>query len=232
RFSPLCPFCPPGFLPERSRRLVTRAGFFSPSLDGGLPLFELFKPSRRSSSAICAFKAAISAACAAISAISSSRDGSAGESGFIESLNRTPIPMSRKIYGPDFAKPPTQPGQRRKLSRKRTDFWPRRSAGLCGPALGRLALYGRGLCPRLCRMAPPMAGVYRRSDRRGWRSLGGVSHARKTAKGRDGKSLFGCRDGSHGACEVRHGCRKDRPGHVPDSAAHRNLLRVTNPPRS
>ncbi|HEY5065772.1 MAG TPA: hypothetical protein VIJ04_13220, partial [Xanthobacteraceae bacterium] len=47
-------------------------------------------------------------------AISSSRDGSAGESGFIESLNRTPIPMSRKIYGPDFAKPPTQPGQRPK----------------------------------------------------------------------------------------------------------------------
>jgi hypothetical protein len=27
-----------------SRRLLTRAGFFSPSLDGGLPLFELFKP--------------------------------------------------------------------------------------------------------------------------------------------------------------------------------------------
>ena len=25
---------------------------------------------------------------------------------------------------------------------------------------------------------------------------------------------------------------KDRPGHVPDSVAHRNLLRVTNPPRS
>ena len=35
--------------PERSRRLVTRAGFFSPSLDEGLPLFELFNPSRRSS---------------------------------------------------------------------------------------------------------------------------------------------------------------------------------------
>ena len=25
---------------------------------------------------------------------------------------------------------------------------------------------------------------------------------------------------------------KDWPGHVPDSVAHRNLLRVTNPPRS
>jgi hypothetical protein len=37
RVSPLCPFCPPGFLPDRSRKLDTRAGFFSPSLDGGLP---------------------------------------------------------------------------------------------------------------------------------------------------------------------------------------------------
>jgi len=80
--------------PERSRKLCTRAGFFSPSLDGGLPLFELFNPSRRSSSAICALRAAISAACAAISAISSSRDGSAGESAFIKSLNRRPIPLS------------------------------------------------------------------------------------------------------------------------------------------
>src|ERR1019366_5063000 len=99
-------------LSDGSRKLLTRGGFFNPSLDGGLPLFELFNPSRGSSSAICAFKAAISAACVAISAISSFRDGSAGEAGFIESLNRTPTPMSRKIYGPDFAKPPTQPGQR------------------------------------------------------------------------------------------------------------------------
>jgi hypothetical protein len=29
---------------------------FSPSLDGGLPLFELFNPRRRSSSATCAFQ--------------------------------------------------------------------------------------------------------------------------------------------------------------------------------
>ena len=43
---------PAGFLPDRSRKLDTRAGFFSPSLDGGLPLFELFNPRRRSSSAI------------------------------------------------------------------------------------------------------------------------------------------------------------------------------------
>jgi hypothetical protein len=48
-------------LPERSRRLLTRAGFFKPSLDGGLELFELFNPSRRSNSAIRAFKAAFSA---------------------------------------------------------------------------------------------------------------------------------------------------------------------------
>ena len=47
------------------------------------------------------------------SAISSSRDGSAGDSGFIESLNRTLILLSRRIYRPDFAKLPTQPGQRR-----------------------------------------------------------------------------------------------------------------------
>ena len=52
-----------------------RTGFFSPSLDGGLPLFELFNPSRRSSSAIRAFSDAFSALSAAISAISSSRDG-------------------------------------------------------------------------------------------------------------------------------------------------------------
>jgi hypothetical protein len=30
------PFCPPGFLPDRSRRLLTRTDFFvRPSLDGG-----------------------------------------------------------------------------------------------------------------------------------------------------------------------------------------------------
>src|SRR6201984_185841 len=79
RVSPLCPFWPPDGFFGGARRLWVRAGrggFLSPSLDGGLPLFELFSPSRRSSSAIRAFRAAISAACAAISAISSSRDGS------------------------------------------------------------------------------------------------------------------------------------------------------------
>jgi hypothetical protein len=30
-------------LPECSRRLLTRAGFFNPSLEGGLPLLLLFK---------------------------------------------------------------------------------------------------------------------------------------------------------------------------------------------
>ena len=60
--SPGWPFWPPGFLPERSRRLLTRAGFFSPSLDGGLPLLLLFNPSRRSNSAMRACIAAISAA--------------------------------------------------------------------------------------------------------------------------------------------------------------------------
>src|ERR1700747_1328657 len=112
RVSPLCPFWPPDGLFDGPRRLWVRAGrggFLSPSLDGGLPLFELFSPSRRSSSAIRAFRAAISAACAAISAISSSRDGSRCESGFglIESLNRKPIPLSRKIYRRSH--PATQP---------------------------------------------------------------------------------------------------------------------------
>ena len=36
--SPGWPCCPPGFLPDDCRRLLVRGGFFSPSLDGGLPL--------------------------------------------------------------------------------------------------------------------------------------------------------------------------------------------------
>ena len=63
-----------------------------------------------------AFRAAISAACAAISAMSSSRVGPAGESAFIESLNRSPIPMSSKTYRLDFAKKPAQPGQEQNIS--------------------------------------------------------------------------------------------------------------------
>src|SRR5215469_12104030 len=58
--SPGCPFCPPVFLPERSRRLVVRGGFFNPSLEGGLPLLLLFNPRRRSSSATRALAAASS----------------------------------------------------------------------------------------------------------------------------------------------------------------------------
>ena len=41
-----------GLLPDGSRRLLTRRGFFSPSLDGGLPLLLLFNPRRRSNSAM------------------------------------------------------------------------------------------------------------------------------------------------------------------------------------
>jgi hypothetical protein len=38
------PFCPPVLLPDRSRKLLVRAGFFfRPSLDGGLPLLPLFR---------------------------------------------------------------------------------------------------------------------------------------------------------------------------------------------
>jgi hypothetical protein len=104
---------PLGFL----ARLRTRAGLFSPSLDGGLPLFELFKPSRRSSSAILAFKAAFSAtsaaicaACALTSAISSSREGSLGDSRIIRFLNRKPSPPSRKFHRPPGTAI-TKPGQ-------------------------------------------------------------------------------------------------------------------------
>ena len=93
------PFCPPGFLPDRSRRLVTRAGFFSPSLDGGLPLFELFNPSRRSSSASRAFSDAFSACRAATSARRSSIDGArGGDSRVIRCLNRNPSPPSREFF--------------------------------------------------------------------------------------------------------------------------------------
>jgi hypothetical protein len=60
--------------------------FFSPVLDGGFPLFELFNSRWRSSRAIRAFKVAISAACAAISA-RSALVGS-GRITIFESLNR------------------------------------------------------------------------------------------------------------------------------------------------
>ena len=86
-------------MPDRSRRLVTRAGFFSPSLDGGLPLFELFNPSRRSSSASRAFSDAFSACRAATSARRSSIDGArGGNSQVIRCLNRNPSPPSREFF--------------------------------------------------------------------------------------------------------------------------------------
>jgi hypothetical protein len=53
RVSPRCPFWPPDFLFDRSRKLLTRGtrvGFFSPSLAGGLLLLLLFSPNLRSSS--------------------------------------------------------------------------------------------------------------------------------------------------------------------------------------
>src|SRR5262249_38722510 len=85
-------------LADRSRRLVTRTGFFSPSLDGGLPLFELFNPSWRSSSAIRDIRDSFSALSAAISVIRSSVDGAPGVSRIIRFLNRKLPPQSRKIY--------------------------------------------------------------------------------------------------------------------------------------
>jgi hypothetical protein len=50
--------------PWLARRLLTRTGFFRPSLEGGLPLLPLFRPSRRSSSAIRSCNCAIRACCA------------------------------------------------------------------------------------------------------------------------------------------------------------------------
>src|SRR3954451_16794048 len=71
------PGCPPLCLPDGCRRLPTRGGFFSPSLDGGLPLLPLFSPTWRSNSAVRSRSAAISAAwrvsCASNSSIRSPR---------------------------------------------------------------------------------------------------------------------------------------------------------------
>jgi hypothetical protein len=67
--------------------------------DSSLELFELFNPSRRSSSAIRAFKAAIPAACARIKAISSSRERSMGDPSVTRFLNLNPSLLSRKIRG-------------------------------------------------------------------------------------------------------------------------------------
>src|SRR3954466_8442345 len=106
KVSPLWPVCPPGGLPDRSRRLRVRGsrlGFCSPSLDGGLPLLELFSPSRRSSSATRACNAAFSArrrsisattaaGAAAVSGASSERRAFSGE--VMDSLTHATIPAS------------------------------------------------------------------------------------------------------------------------------------------
>jgi hypothetical protein len=88
-------------LPLGSRRLLTRGGFFSPSLDGGLPLLRLFSPRRRSNSANRVLKAAFSARSCAFSArnasITASRLAAAGglspegvsSGGAIDTLTRT-----------------------------------------------------------------------------------------------------------------------------------------------
>jgi hypothetical protein len=62
-------FCPPDGLPDGSRRLRVRGsrfGLCSPSLDGGLPLLELFNPSRRSNSTTRAINAAFAASSVAM----------------------------------------------------------------------------------------------------------------------------------------------------------------------
>jgi len=63
-------------LPDGSRKLLTRTGFFSPSLDGGLPLLPLFSPRRRSNSASRSINAAFSARSNAFSARNASMTAS------------------------------------------------------------------------------------------------------------------------------------------------------------
>src|SRR3954462_7362300 len=95
------PGCPPVCWPDGCRRLPTRGGFFSPSLDGGLPLLPLFSPRRRSNSAIRSRNPAISAAwrvsCASTSSISSPFVSSLRVARSIEALNRQPGAASNKI---------------------------------------------------------------------------------------------------------------------------------------
>src|SRR5687767_4148906 len=106
KVSPLWPFCPPDGLPDRSRRLRvrgSRGGLPNPSLDGGLPLLELFSPSRRSSSATRACNAEFSArrrsisattaaGAAAVSGAPSERGAFSGE--VMDSLTHATIPAS------------------------------------------------------------------------------------------------------------------------------------------
>jgi hypothetical protein len=87
----------PAFCPMVHAKLRIRGGFFSPSLGGGLPL--LFRPSRRSSSATRAFKAAISAACVRISAIRPSCVASDRESPFMSPSIETRFGWPEKSTG-------------------------------------------------------------------------------------------------------------------------------------
>jgi hypothetical protein len=98
-------------LSDGSRKLVTRGGFLSPSLDGGLPLLELFNPSRRSSSAIRAFRAAISAALRPDQRNQFFPRWLAWRLRIHESLNRNKIPLSRKNFRFDREKLAALPGQ-------------------------------------------------------------------------------------------------------------------------
>ena len=89
--SPGWPCCPPRFLPDGCRRLLVRGGFFSPSLDGGLPLLLLFSPRRRSSSAM-------RASCASSSAMSSSFESwssAARSTNSLESACRSHVNQNR-----------------------------------------------------------------------------------------------------------------------------------------
>ena len=100
--SPGWPFCPPVFLPDGARRLLTRRGLFSPSLDGGLPLLLLFSPRRRSSSAMrasCANSRAMSASFESWLSASRSTNSleSANRSHVKQNLDRTTVtPVNRR----------------------------------------------------------------------------------------------------------------------------------------
>jgi hypothetical protein len=89
-------------LADDSRSLLTRGGFFNPSLDGGFPLVLLSSPRRRSNSAM-------RASCASKSTMSSSFENRLSKAASIESLNRPTLrqllsaprpPIGHEIWGP------------------------------------------------------------------------------------------------------------------------------------
>src|ERR1035438_414749 len=113
--SPGWPFCPPVFLPDGSRRLLTRAGLFSPSLEGGLPLLLLFSPSRRSSSAMRLRSSVISACCSAFcvwsAAITASEDARLGGTAAASSCESEPVgrDMESLTHAPNRVSSTDQP---------------------------------------------------------------------------------------------------------------------------